>query len=1093
MPRRLVLLAVLGLLTPGALRAQYFGQNKVQYGNFDFRIIQTEHFEVYYYERERGAALDAARMAERAYARLSRILQHEWRERKPLIVYAAHSDFSQTNAVSGELGEGTGGVTEFYKHRIVLPFTGSYADFEHVLQHEIVHAFQYDVFSRGRAGAGFETIARVNPPLWFIEGMAEYLSVGPVDPHTAMWLRDAAVEGKLPTIEQLTYDPRIFPYRYGHAIWAYVGQKWGDEVIGAVLQGTMSGGLDRAFRRVLGVSLDQLSEEWRDAVQTTYLPQVAEHQRARRFARAVLNKRNSQGTLHVAPQISPDGRDIAYLSERDFFFVDLHLADAETGRVKRRLVRSALDPNFESLRFINSAGTWSPDGQLFAFASKSGDQDVLNILDVPRDRIVARHRLGLDAITNPSFSPDGQRIVFSGMDGGWSDLYIVDTDGGNLRRLTEDRYADLMPAFSPDGRTIAFTTDRGPITDFQTLRFGNLRLALYHLNEDSISPLPGMDEGENTNPAWSPDGLALAFLSDRSGIHNVFLFEVASGEVYQLTQAYTGISGITSLSPAISWARQADRLVFTYYEDGEYNVYAIDNPRSLKRDPYRSPSTGWLALANASAQPLRPDAVPLLQRRPPASDAPAMPMPPVAAQTPGAAAPAAPPARDPDGLPGSASIYRSGGRMRPSEHAAPASDSAAPAPLSVAALLDSANLALPDTAEFTMRPYRVRFTPDFVSRPTIGYQRDNFGRGIFGGTAIQLSDILGNQLMVFSGAVNGRLSEAQVFAAYANLSRRWNWAVGASQDPIFFYQGTTYNPNVDGQGTQAVSQRLRRLVFRQLFAETFYPFNRFRRLELGARYVNISQATLNLTAYYDGLGRFLGAEEDVTSEGGINYVQPSVALVKDNSLFGYTSAFFGQRWRVEAAPAFGSWRFTQLLGDYRRYDLLKFPFTIATRLVTLGRFGRDGDQFPVYLGSTELVRGYTFGSFRNEECSDVTGASRTGCPEVDQLLGSRIAVFNAEFRFPLIRNLTLGFLPLGFPPIEGVLFYDAGIAWNGGSDLRFSRGDADLAAIRAPVTSYGVGLRANLFGFAIIRLDYAVPRQRPEKGGYWMVSLGPPF
>ena len=108
------------------------------------------------------------------------------------------------------MGEGTGGFTEPFKHRMVVPFTGSYADFEHVLQHEMVHAFQFDVFSHGHAGAGIQALTQINPPLWFMEGMAEYLSIGPVDPHTAMWLRDAAVEGKLPTIEELTYDPRIF-------------------------------------------------------------------------------------------------------------------------------------------------------------------------------------------------------------------------------------------------------------------------------------------------------------------------------------------------------------------------------------------------------------------------------------------------------------------------------------------------------------------------------------------------------------------------------------------------------------------------------------------------------------------------------------------------------------------------------------------------------------------------------------------------------------------------------------------------------------------------------------------------------------------
>ena len=111
-------------LLPPAVGAQYFGQNKVQYRAFDFKTIQTEHFEVYYYPEERAGALDASRMAERAYARLSRILHHQFRSRKPLILYASQSDFQQTNVVDAS-GEGLGGVTEFFKHRAVLPFTGA--------------------------------------------------------------------------------------------------------------------------------------------------------------------------------------------------------------------------------------------------------------------------------------------------------------------------------------------------------------------------------------------------------------------------------------------------------------------------------------------------------------------------------------------------------------------------------------------------------------------------------------------------------------------------------------------------------------------------------------------------------------------------------------------------------------------------------------------------------------------------------------------------------------------------------------------------------------------------------------------------------
>lgn len=1063
--RRIGVLAALVTLTTGTLAAQYFGQNKVQYKRFDFKVIQTEHFEIYYYAQERTAALDAARMAERAYARLSRVLHHQFQSRKPIILYASHSDFQQTNAIGEEIGEGTGGVTEFFKHRMVMPFTGSYADLEEVLQHEMVHAFQFDVYSRGRPGGGVQTLVAVNPPGWFMEGMAAYLSRGGIDPETAMWLRDAALEGDLPTIEELTYDPRVFPYRFGQALWAYIGEKWGDEVIGEILQTSASSGIEASFKRALGLSLEDLSADWRDAVQTTFLPQLGDHYRARRVARATLTRRRSNGRYYLAPALTPDGREIAFLGDQRGFFFDLWLADAETGRVKRRLVKSTVNSNYESLRFVNSAGTFSPDGRFFAIAAKRKDRDDLVILDVQRRREDRRITVELSGLQTPSWSPDGNQLVFTGLDGGLSDLFVVNRDGTGLRRLTNDKYADLHPAWSPDGKTIAFATDRGGDTDFGQLRFGNLRIALYHLETGRIEVLGHMDAGKNINPVWGPDGRSLAFVSDRTGISNIYLYDVGDGNVYQLTSLYTGVQGIMQLSPVLSWARQADRLAFVYYEDGQYGVYSIDNPRSLRRAPYRSPTT--------------PPVTSLLAGGP--RDTPAPP-----AET---AAPAASVERPNE----SASVYRSASGFRPSASPQAAEVVAAERPVSVRELLDSAALALPDTNEFSFRPYRVRFTPDYLVRPTVGYQRDNFGRGLFGGTGVALSDILGNRTIILSAALNGRLSEAQFLGLYVNQSRRLNWAAGYSQQPYYLVGGYSEGRVPDPRNASDTLFRqaflYRRFVVRDVFSESYYPFSRFSRLEIGVHGVNVSDATLALFDFFDPLtGQYVGSDDSTASNASVSFVQPSLALVHDKTLFGYVGPFAGARSRFQVQPALGDWQYIAGLADYRRYLFFR-PFTLAFRGLVFGRFGRDAERFPIFLGSTDLIRGYTAGSIRDHECA----GSFSGCAEIDQLIGSKIAVANVELRFPLTRSLVLGFLPIGFPPIEGALFYDAGLAWSEGSIVKWSRGAGTDPDVRAPLRSWGASIRANMLGYLILRFDYTKPLNRRHDASYWTVSLGPTF
>ena len=184
--------------------AQYFGRNKVQYRTFDFQILKTDHFDLYYYPEEAEAAADC-----RAHGRaLVRAAVAVLRPRPARPAGASSSTpspahFRQTNAIEGLIGEGTGGVTEAIKRRVVLPMSGSLADTDHVLGHELVHAFQFDMTGDDPRDGARQAPDILAFPLWFVEGMAEYLSLGPVDAQTAMWMRDAALREKLPHIRDL--------------------------------------------------------------------------------------------------------------------------------------------------------------------------------------------------------------------------------------------------------------------------------------------------------------------------------------------------------------------------------------------------------------------------------------------------------------------------------------------------------------------------------------------------------------------------------------------------------------------------------------------------------------------------------------------------------------------------------------------------------------------------------------------------------------------------------------------------------------------------------------------------------------------------
>ncbi len=1054
-------LAALALQTP-PLDAQYFGRNQVQYRTFDFQILQTPHFDVYYYPEAEEAARDAARMAERWYARLSRILDYEFEERQPLILFANHPEFQQ-NLVTGDLGEGVQGVTEAFKQRIVMPFMHTYQQTDHLIGHELVHAFQYDISGLGRAGGAIEQAARrFQVPLWFIEGMAQYLSVGPIDPHAAMTLRDASLTGNVPTVEQMTRDTRYNPYRWGHAFWAYVGGRWGDAVIGQILKQVGQGvPYPEAFQRILNTSLEEISEEWQTSIRRAYLPLLAEQREARELARPLITRTRRGGQVNLAPALSPDGTQVAFLSELGNLDVELYVANAETGEVIRRLVKgTAFDPHFGSLRFISSSGTWSPDGQQFAFAALREGADVLAILDVERARLVREFRLPqVGEIANPTWSPDGRTIVFSGLRGGISDLYALDVASGETRQLTDDRFADLHPAFSPDGRTLAFVTERGAGANLETMHFTGYRIALLDLETRDVRFLPQTEDGSiNHNPVWTRDGSALFFVSNRTGIANVYRVHLETGELFRITDIFTAVSGITEISPVISAGRTTDRLLFTAFERGGFNIYAMNEPAELAGVPVTP-----VELATTASDV--PEA-----RIPEAGLLPPVPRP-----------------RQPE-------FNR------------------------VAALIADPQFGLPtpDAAQaYEVVPYRPRLTLDYLGQPQVGVGVSTagaFGRsGIYGGVAGIFSDMLGRHTVFGAVQAQGQLDEIGFAAVYLYRRTRWNYGVAAQRVPFIYpFRRLVYDEQQDLVRDQLV-------FFRQfntsLLGLAQYPLSRVQRVEFSAGLRRIGQdlqiREIVSDPIRDNQGRIIGyvpieLRESRESLFNYNMFESSAALVYDNALFGFTSPFAGQRYRFEVSPTFGQLQFWEGLADYRRYLWLR-PFTVAVRGMHFGRYGRDAEMLGqqgggIFLGYPFLVRGYG-GSDLSSQCQR-QGPGSAACQMFEDLIGSRIAVLNAELRFPLVRALVLGFAPIGLPPIEGFAFADAGVAWNKETVPVFGRGVNATGSALIPWTdermprgffsSVGVGARVNLFGYFVIEIDYVNPLDR-ERGWHWQFGIQPGF
>ena len=765
------------------------------------------------------------------------------------------------------------------------------AETDHVIGHELVHAFQYDITGVGRQS--MTGLTRV--PLWFIEGMAEYLSIGPVDPNTTMWMRDAVRRGELPSFRDLQ-GYKYFPYRWGQAFWAYMGGTYGDDVVGALLRAAgRNGNVELSLESMTHRPVDSLFADWHRAL-TASAHEVAaatgneiptdkaQFKREREIpvttagARLLISP-GSQSHYNLAPAISPDGKRIVYFSDAGLFSIDMYLANADNGRIIRTLISSTRDPHLESMQFINSAGAWDATGTRFVFGAVITGHPALRIVNGNNGKTVREAKFpSLGEIFNPTWSPDGRKIAFSAQVGGYTDLFIYDLQSKLLQRLTNDAYADLEPAWSPDGTSIAFVTDRFG-TSLDSLSYGAYQLAVMSASGGQITQMPRLSGAKHINPQWSPDGLSLYFLSDPGGISNIYRLSLGDGVMTQVTNVFSGVSGITALSPALSVAQKAPRAVFTVYTGGGYAIQVIDDIQTLAGGPIKD-------LPKAAAI-----------------------LPPIDREVVGTG---------------------------------------------IAAVLDDAQDGLPAETALDLvsavKAYHPKLSLDFIAEPSLAIAADRFGTYIGGGITMYWSDMLGDHNLVTMAQVNGRISDFAGLVAYGNRKSRLNWMIGAQWIPYItgrFGYGTDTNGNYVEQ-----IERLKQ-TNRELSGVVAYPFNRSRRIEasLGVSEISFSHEVRQTT--YDFSGNVLDDRTiALPAPGSLTLFSPTPAGPR-NSFFGATGdprSALALRSRLRSAICV-----PYRVADYRRYhDQASLHNRGALRV---GRYGRDAAPLiPVHRVST-LVRG----------------------------------------------------------------------------------------------------------------------------------------
>jgi len=578
----MALVAVLCLIAPSPAYGQYyFGKNKVQYTDFDWHLMTTDHFNIYFYTDEAEIASVAAGLAENSYEILSARFNHEVKRKIPLIIYSSPNYFSQTNVVGGLLPESVGGFTEFLKGRVVVPYHGSYHDFEHVIQHELVHVFmlsKLDAVTDRR-----QQVRYAYPPLWFTEGIAEFWSKE-WDTEADMMLKDMVIGGRLFTIPNLwQINGSYFMYKLGESICAFIDSAYGEDKLVSIFDNWHKGRtFDDVVKITLGDDLRELSRKWEYSLKKRYFPELdglgLPDMESDRITRSGYN-------VKAVPIRYDDGngeKDWVVFTANRLGYTGLYMKPLlrRKGGVKT-LVKGERSADFESLHLLRS-GIDVFNSDKIVFSSKSKERDVIYIYDLEDGRVTRRYEFSdLVAARSPRFSPEGGEVVFSGVrKSGQADLYILNLDDESYRRLTDDIYYDIDPTFSSDGRSVCFSSDRGLHGPKGAQNLYRLNLATGRITQLTYGFYRDM------TPEVTDGGVY--FSSNRGGSFNLFYL----AEDGTLTRQSTYVTG--AFDPRLS--PDGKRLTYTGYQNLSFQVFSMDlveEPEVIEQ-PTEIHASSWL-------------------------------------------------------------------------------------------------------------------------------------------------------------------------------------------------------------------------------------------------------------------------------------------------------------------------------------------------------------------------------------------------------------------------------------------------------------------------------------------------------------------
>ncbi|MBU1099920.1 MAG: biopolymer transporter Tol [Bacteroidetes bacterium] len=1066
-----------------------FGQNKVNYKKFDWFFIQTKHFDLYFSEEGKLLAEFASKALEDALESISSDINYQINNRISIIIYNSHNDFQETNTADIYLSQGIGGFTEPFKNRIVMPFDGDYSKFKSTLHHELVHAVMNDMLYGGTLQNIISKNITLNLPQWYKEGMSEYLSIR-METKTDQFMRNVTISESLPEITRMG---GYISYRAGESLFFYIAEKYGHEKVGEILTKIKNnGGLEAGFKAALGLSMEELSENWHKYLKKQYWPEIAFRADPDEFSKRLTGiDKDVYGSYNASSVVSPRGDKVAFISNRDIF-LDVYILNTLDGEVIKKIAETGKSMDFEEVNPLYPSLCWAPDNKRLVVVTKTGGYDTINIIDTETEESY-KLPFVMTSIGNTSWSPDGKSLAFVGMNAVQSDIYLYEIESQKLINFTNDQFTETSISWYPDSKHIVFSSDRGeylstehldPSFDIYYHSIGQFDLYTADIISGDLVRVTDWPLSYEQTPVVSPDGKYVLFISDYNGIDNIYKKRVVfedDDNVSSITDlpAVPITNSIVSIQQ-LSLTDDGMKLVFdSEYKDGN-NIFIMNNPFEIDLKLEQLEPTHYMSKL-IEEQNKDDQEVPELMATSPSVDHPSLESRPAFQMNSDNKDDALAEPEDSNMVNVASSEVESdstdvedlsfdsldspqifAGQFEDEEEVIVRDsvvadysnyifgreDVVEKKKEDAARKVELFKETLDDEGNYLVNRYKINFSPDLV------YANAGYGTlyGLMGTTVLSFSDMLGNHRLIGVTSMQIDLKNSDYGLSYMNLENRTNYGVSFFHTARFVYLSNGYFSEL---------HRFRNITGT---VNASYPISRFERLDFALSLQTVTSENL----------------DNVQIETQKNtFTIPSVGYTYDNTFWGYTSPIEGTRFYTTLFGDPGLMKskqsFYSIVWDYRKYFRFWFDNSFVIRFSGGYSGGANPQRF--ILGGTDnwLNRKFKTGEIPLKDASDFAFLSPAlplrGYDYAEQI-GTKYSLVNLELRMPLIRYLVTGPIPILLSNIMGTAFVDVGTAWEDNSALKLFKQNTSGKTVTDNLL-IGTGFGARMAFFFLWRLDVA--------------------